>query len=68
MAKKKDIVFSVQSLQNLGDKKLDEIVNRVLASKKGASAMKSMMRSVMRSSLRSTVKSVLKSPLKTPAK
>jgi hypothetical protein len=68
MAKKPDIAFSIASLDKLSDKKLDEITNRVLASKKGASAMRSMVRSVMRSALKSTVKSIMKSPLKAPVK
>lgn len=64
MAKKTEITFSVASLENMDDKKMDEIVNKVMASRKGASAMKSMMRSVMRSALKSTIKSVKKSPIK----
>jgi prephenate dehydratase len=69
MAKKADIAFSIASLEGLNDKKLNEIVSKVMQSKKGASALKSMMRSVTRSALKSTVKSVMKSPLKgqTPA-
>jgi hypothetical protein len=61
MAKKTDITFSIASLDQLGDKKLNEIVNKVMQSRKGASALKSMMRSVMRSSLKSVVKSVMRS-------
>lgn len=64
MAKKKDITFSVRSLDNIGKKKLDEIASRVLKSRRGASAMKSMVKSVMKSALKSTLKSVRKSPLK----
>ena len=65
---KKDIAFSIASLNKMNDKKLDEIIGKVLQSKKGASALKSMTRSVLRSALKSTVKSVLRSPLKSPAK
>jgi hypothetical protein len=64
MAKQTDITFSTAALDKLGDKKLNEIVGKVMASKKGASAMKSMMRSVMRSALKSTIKSVRRSPIK----
>jgi hypothetical protein len=64
MAKKKDIAFSVQSLDNISKKKLDEIVDQVLRSSRGAAAMKTMVKSVMRSALKSTIKSVRKSPIK----
>jgi hypothetical protein len=64
MAKKANVAFSIASLDKLSDKKLNEITNRVLTSKKGASAMKSMVRSVMRSAMKSTVKSIMRSPLK----
>jgi len=59
---KEDIKFSIAALENMSDVKLNEIVNNVLQSPKGASALKSMMRSVMRSALKSTIKSVAKSP------
>lgn len=68
MARKPNVTFSIASLDKISDKKLNEITNRVLTSKKGASAMKSMVRSVMRSALKSTVKSIMKSPLKAGVK
>ena len=64
MATKNDINFATASLDSLSDKKLNDIANKVLASKDGARAMKSMMRSVMRSALKSTIKSVKRSPVK----
>jgi hypothetical protein len=63
-AKGGDVTFSVATLDKMDDRKLNEIVGKVISSRKGASAMKSMMRSVMRSALKSTIKSVRKSPLK----
>jgi hypothetical protein len=62
---KKDVVFNVTSLDKINDKKLNEIIDKVLKTKKGASALKSVMRSVMRSTLRSAVKSAVKSPART---
>lgn len=62
MATKKDVNFTTASLANLSEKKLNEIANRVISSKQGASALKSMMRSVVRSSLKSTIKSVQRLP------
>ena len=64
MAKKNDIHFKITSLENVKEKKLNEIVDKVMRSKKGASAIKSMVRSVMKSTLKSAIKSVLKSPAK----
>lgn len=68
MAKKKDIAFNITSLDLMNEKKLNEVVDKVLTSKKGASTLKSMMRSVMRSTLKSAVKSAIKSPVKSPMK
>ena len=62
--KSSDVVFSVATLDNMSDKKLNEIVGKVIESRKGASALTSRMRSVMRSAQKSTIKSVRKSPLK----
>jgi len=62
MAKQKNIEFKQTSLDIMDDKKLNEIVDKVMKSKKGASTLKSMMRSVIRSALKSAVKSALKSP------
>jgi hypothetical protein len=62
MAKKTDVDFSIASLSNLSEKKLNEIANKVISSKQGASALKSMMRSVVRSSLKSTIKSIQRLP------
>lgn len=68
-AAKKAVSFTQTSLDNIDDKKLNAIVDKVMKSKQGASAMKSMMRSVVRSALKSTVKSTMKSPVrKTAAK
>lgn len=64
MNQQDDIKFSVAALEKLGDEKLNEIVDNVMKSPKGASALKSMMRSVMRSALKSTVRSVTRSPNK----
>jgi hypothetical protein len=66
MAKKKDIEFQSTSLDHIDDDKLSEIMEKVITSKKGVSALKSMMRSVMRSALRSAVRSSVKSPMKSP--
>jgi ethanolamine utilization protein EutQ (cupin superfamily) len=63
-AKSRDVVFTTATLDNMSDRKLNEIVGKVMTSKKGASALKSMMRSVMRSALKSTIKSVRRSPLR----
>ncbi len=68
MAKKKDIEFNITSLDKMEDKRLNEIFEKVIKSKKGASALKSMMRSVMRSTLKSAAKSTLKSPVKSVLK
>jgi hypothetical protein len=57
MEDKEEIEYHVASLHKLDDAKLDEITDQVLASEKGASAMRSLMRSVMKSALRSTMKS-----------
>lgn len=64
--KKADIAFSIASLDKLDGKKLDQIVDKVMKTKQGASAVKSMVRAVLRSAIKSTVKSILKSPLKQP--
>jgi FKBP-type peptidyl-prolyl cis-trans isomerase (trigger factor) len=68
MATKKDIHFNITSLDHVKEKKLNEIVDKVMKSRKGASALKSMVRSVMRSALKSAIKSVMKSPIKSPMK
>lgn len=62
MAKKNVIKFSIASLDKMNDRELNGIVNQVMQSKKGASALKTMMRHVMRSALKSAAKSVVKSP------
>lgn len=61
---KDDIKFAVAALEKLDGAKLDKIIDNVLKSKKGASALRSMMRSVMRSAIKSSIKSVAKSPRK----
>lgn len=57
MAADKDITFGLAALKGMKDKDLNGIIDKVMASRKGASAMKSMMRSVMRSAMKSTIKS-----------
>lgn len=61
MAKKADISFD---LADISDKKMNEIVKKVLANKKADSALKSMMRSAVRSALKSSIKSLRKLPQK----
>jgi hypothetical protein len=55
-----DINFGVAALGKMSDRDLNNIIDKVLKTKKGASALKSMMRSVMRSALKSTIKSATK--------
>jgi hypothetical protein len=55
MAKNADISFN---LADISDKKMNEIVKKVLSNKKADSALKSMMRSAVRSALKSSIKSV----------
>lgn len=62
MEENEPVEFQVASLKNFDEEKLNEITDKVLASEKGSSAMRSMMRSVMRSALRSTLRSVTRSP------
>ncbi len=62
MEEKSDIEFHIVMLDRLEEAKLDEITDKVLASEKGASAMRSLMRSVLKSALRSTIKSAARSP------
>ena len=57
MAMDKDIAFGVAALKGMKHKDLNGIIDKVLKSRKGASALKSMMRSVMRSAMKSTIKS-----------
>lgn len=59
---KPEVEFEIAALHRMDDDKLTEIADRVLASEKGASALRSMMRSVMRSAIRSAVKSAARSP------
>jgi hypothetical protein len=58
MAAKDDIRFTEADLEKLGDAKLNEIVDKVLRSRKGSKAFKSLMRSVMRSAMKSTMKAM----------
>lgn len=61
MPKKADISFN---LADISDKKMDEIVKKVLSTKKADSALKSMMRSAVRSAVKSSIKSLRKVPTK----
>jgi hypothetical protein len=63
MTARPEMVFSVAALESMKEETLNEIVDKVLANDKSASALKSMMRSVVRSALRSAAKSVAKSPV-----
>jgi hypothetical protein len=56
-----DITFN---LADISDRKMNEIVKKVLSNKKADSALKSMMRSVVRSALKSSIKSVQRMPRK----
>jgi hypothetical protein len=58
MAARDDIKFTEANLEKLGDAKLNEIVDKVLRSRKGSKAFKSLMRSVMRSAMRSTMRAM----------
>jgi hypothetical protein len=64
MAARDDIKFTEANLEKLGDAKLNEIVDRVLRSRKGSKAFKSLMRSVMRSAMKSTMKAMSATPTK----
>ena len=57
MEEKEEVEYHVASLEKLDDATLDEITDKVLASERGGSAMRSLMRSVMKSAFRSTMKS-----------
>ena len=61
MPKQADISFD---LADISDKKMNEIVKKVLSNKKADSALKSMMRSAVRSALKSSLKSLRKVPKK----
>jgi hypothetical protein len=56
MASRQDIAFSVASLSKMTEQELNDIVDKVIKSKKGATALKSLMRSIMRSALKSAIK------------
>jgi hypothetical protein len=62
MEEKDDIEYTVASLAELDEATLDEITDKVLASERGSSAMRSLMRSVLKSAFRSVAKSASPSP------
>jgi hypothetical protein len=62
MTAKPEMVFTIAALESMSEEKLNEIVDKVMATPKSASALKSMMRSVVRSALKSAAKSVARSP------
>lgn len=62
MTAKEEMVFTIAALESMSEEKLNEIVDRVLATRESAAALKSMMRSVVRSALKSAAKSVARSP------